>query len=95
MVEEIRLELSQGEDLDTIKDRSGEFIDSWLPIYNNRIIEEWTLMPNDYTDRGSAELGTGQEISIINLMSLDLYLYYSDLFNEAVAEVEEALEGAE
>jgi hypothetical protein len=52
-------------------------------------------MPNDYTDRGSAELGTGQEISIINLMSLDLYLYYSDLFFEAVGEVEEALEGAE
>jgi hypothetical protein len=95
MVEEIRAELSQGEDLDTIKDRSGEFIDSWLPVYNNRIIEEWTLMPNDYTDRGSAELGTGQEISIINLMTLDLYLYYSDLFNEAVAEVEQALEGAE
>ena len=95
MVEEIRLEISQGEDLDTIKDRSGEFIDSWLPVYNNRIIEEWTLMPNDYTDRGSADLGTGQEISIINLMTLDLYLYYSDLFFEAVQEVEEALEGAE
>jgi hypothetical protein len=95
MVEEIRLELSQGEDLDTIKDRSGEFIDSWLPIYNNQIIQEWTLMPNDYTDRGSAELGVGGEINIINLMSLDLYLYYSDLFAEAVAEVEEALEGAE
>jgi hypothetical protein len=95
MVEEIRLEISQGEDLDTIKDRSGEFIDSWLPVYNNRIIEEWTLMPNDYTDRGSAELGVGGEVNIINLMSLDLYLYYSDLFAEAVEEVEQALEGAE
>lgn len=95
MVEEIRLELSQGEDLDTIKDRSGEFIDSWLPVYNNRIIEEWTLMPNDYTDRGSAELGMGGEVNIINLMSLDLYLYYSDLFFEAVGEVEQALEGVE
>ena len=94
MVEEIRTELSRGEELEDIKDRSGEFIDSWLPVYNNRIIEEWTLMPNDYTDRGSAELGTGQEISIINLMTLDLYLYYSDLFAEAVQEVEEALEGA-
>jgi hypothetical protein len=92
MVEEIRTELSRGEELEDIKDRSGEFIDSWLPIYNNRIIEEWTLMPNDYTDRGSAELGTGQEISIINLMTLDLYLYYSDLFAEAVQEVEDQLE---
>ena len=95
MVEEIRAELSQGEDLDTIKDRSGEFIDSWLPVYNNQIIQEWTLMPNDYTDRGSAELGVGGEVNIINLMSLDLYLYYSDLFAEAVEEVEQALEGAE
>jgi hypothetical protein len=95
MVEEIRLELSQGEELENIKDRSGEFVDSWLPIYNHKIIQEWTLMPNDYTDRGSAELGMGGEVNIINLMSLDLYLYYSDLFNEAVQEVEEALEGAE
>ena len=92
MVEEIRTELARGEELEDIKDRSGEFIDSWLPVYNNRIIEEWTLMPNDYTDRGSAELGTGQEISIINLMTLDLYLYYSDLFAEAVQEVEDELE---
>ncbi len=95
MVEEIRLELSQGKDLDTIKDRSGEFIDSWLPVYNNQIIQEWTLMPNEYDNRGWAELGGGGEVNIINLMSLDLYLYYSDLFFEAVAEVEEALEGAE
>ena len=95
MVEEIRLELSNGEDLDTIKDRSGEFIDSWLPIYNNKIVEEWQSMPSEYDNRGSAELGTGQEINIINLMTLDLYLYYSDLFTEAVEEVEESLEGAE
>ncbi len=96
MAEEIRSELSRGEDLDTIKDRSGEFIDRWLPVYNNRIIEEWTLMPNDYTNRGAVELGhLEQEIDIINLMSLDLYLYYSDLFAEAVQEVEQALEGVE
>lgn len=92
MVEEIRTELSRGVELEDIKDRSGEFVDSWLPVYNNRIIEEWTLMPNDYTDRGSAELGAGGEVNIINLMSLDLYLYYSDLFFEAVKEVEEELE---
>jgi len=92
MVEEIRAELANGEELEVIKDRSGEFIDSYLPIYNNQIIEEWQNMPNEYDNRGSAELGQGGEINIINLMTLDLYLYYSDLFNEAVKEVEEALE---
>jgi len=94
MVEEIRAELANGEELEAIKDRSGEFIDSYLPIYNNQIIEEWQSMPNEYDNRGSLELGLGQEVNIINLMSLDLYLYYSDLFAEAVKEVEEGLEQA-
>ena len=92
MVEEIRAEIANGEELEDIKDRSHEFIDSYLPVYYNGIIEEWKAMPSEYNDKGSAELGYGEEINIYNLMSLDLYLYYSDLFNEAVEEVEESLE---
>jgi hypothetical protein len=95
MAEEIRAEIANGEELEDIKDRSGEFIDSYLPVYYNQIIDEWKAMPSEYNDRGSAELGVGGEVNIYNLMSLDLYLYYSDLFNEAVEEVEEVLEGAE
>jgi len=92
MVEEIRTELASGEELDDIRDRSGEFIDSYLPVYYNGIIEEWKNMPSEYNDRGSAELGLGGEVNIYNLMTLDLYLYYSDLFAEAVQEVEDQLE---
>ena len=92
MVEEIRTELASGEELDDIRDRSGEFVDSYLPVYYNRIIEEWKDMPSEYNDRGSAELGHLEEVNIYNLMSLDLYLYYSDLFAEAVQEVEDQLE---
>jgi hypothetical protein len=95
MAEEIRAEIANGEELEDIKDRSGEFIDSYLPVYYNQIIDEWKAMPSEYNDRGSAELGQGGEVNIYNLMSLDLYLYYSDLFAEAVEEVEQALEGAE
>jgi hypothetical protein len=95
MAEEIRAEIANGEELEDIKDRSGEFIDSYLPVYYNQIIDEWKAMPSEYNDRGSAELGQGGEINIYNLMTLDLYLYYSDLFAEAVEEVEQALEGAE
>ena len=94
MAEEIRLELAQGEELEDIKDRSHEYIDSYLPVYYNGIIEEWKDMPSEYNDRGSAELGVGGEVNIYNLMSLDLYLYYSDLFAEAVKEVEDILEQA-
>ena len=92
MIEEIRTELSNGEELEAIKDRQHEFIDSYIPVYYYEIIDEWKAMPNEFNDRGSAELGHGEEINIYNLMSLDLYLYYSDLFAEAINEVEESLE---
>ena len=95
MKKELLTALSNGEELDDIKDRSGEWVDGYLPVYNNRIIEEWQSMPSEYDNRGRAELGISGEIDIVNLMSLDLYLYYSDLFNEAVTEIEEELEEAE
>ena len=92
MKDEIRTSLSNGEDIDDIKDRSGEWVDGYLPVYYNRIVEEWQEMPSEYNNRGHAELGLGQEVDIYNLMSLDLYLYYTDLFNEAVGELEEESE---
>jgi hypothetical protein len=58
-------------------------------------VQEWQEMPSEYNDRGVIELGqTGSE-TIYNLMSLDLYIYYTDIFNEAIAELEEELEMAE
>lgn len=89
MKREINDEIARGATLDDIRDRSNEWIDGWLPVYNNRIIEEWQNMPSEYDDRGSAELGHMGEVTIIGLMSLDLYLYYSDLFNEVLEDIEE------
>jgi hypothetical protein len=76
------------ETLDDIRDNSGEWIDGYLPVYYNKIVQEWQEMPSEYNNRGHAELGVA-EINIYNLMSLDLYLYYNDIFNEAVNELEE------
>lgn len=95
MKEEIQSELLRGEDLEEITDRSGEIVDGYLPVYNNRILEEWAQMPNDYDNRGASEFCYVGEPDIIRQMSLDLYLYYSDLFSEAVAEVEQEIEEAE
>jgi len=95
MVQEIRTELANGQELDDIRDRAGEYVDGYLPVYYNRIVEEWQEMPSEYNDRGSAELGGQQGQGIYDLMSLDLYVYYSELFEEALTEVEESLEGAE
>jgi hypothetical protein len=94
MVEEIKTELEKGVELETIRDNSGQWVDNYLPVYNCYITEEWQEMPSEYDDRGALELGTNGETGIVGLMTLDLYLYYSDLFNEALQEVENALEEA-
>ena len=94
MKDELREEMKHST-IEDIEDRSGEFIDGYLPVYNNRIVEEWQSMPSEYDNRGAAELGAGQEINIIHPMSLDLYLYYSDLFNDAIKELKEELEDEE
>ena len=89
MKDEVRTELQNGGDLEQIRDRAGEWIDGYLPIYNNQIMKEWQDMPHEYDDRGGAELGTDGTIGIVGLMSLDLYLYYSDLFNRAINDLTE------
>ncbi len=96
-IEEIKQELQQELEkgyasLDEIEDNRGEWVDGYLPVYYNRIVEEWQNMPSEYNNRGAQELGQGGEIDIYNLMSLDLYLYYTDLFNEAVEEIKGELE---
>lgn len=96
MKDEFKTEIEKGYvTLDEIRDNSGEWIDGYLPVYYNKIVEEWQAMPSEYNDRGYKELNQYEEISIYNLMSLDLYLYYNDIFNEALAELEEELEGDE
>lgn len=93
MKSEFKTEVEKGyTTLEEIRDNSGEWVDGHLPIYYNQIVEEWQKMPSEYNDRGQAELGhLEQEVTIYNLMSLDLYLYYTDIFNEAIAELEDEL----
>jgi hypothetical protein len=90
MKEEILAEMARGATLEEIKDRAGEWIDNHLPIYNYEILNQWQAMPGDYDDRGAEEYGT-REIKIIDLMSLDLHLYYSDLLSEVFDDIEQDL----
>ena len=92
MVEEIKQEVSNGGTIEEIEDREGEFIDSYLPIYNNEIIKEWQEMPSEYDNEGARELGAPSDSNIIQLMTLDLYLYYGALFREAIQEVRDSEE---
>jgi hypothetical protein len=96
IVQEIKQEIASGETLEEVKDRSHELVDNYVPVYNNRVLEEWQTMPSDYDNRGSAELGHNcQELNIINLMSADLYLYYSDLVGQVISDLEQELESVE
>lgn len=96
IVQEIKQEITNGQTLEEIKDRSHELIDNYVPVYNNRVLEEWQTMPSDYDNRGSAELGHNcQDINIISLMSADLYLYYSDLVGQVISDLEQELESVE
>lgn len=96
--QEFKSELLNGnaDNLDDLRDRSYEYVDNYVPVYNNRIIEEWQAMPSDYDNRGSAELGHNcEELNIINLMQADLYLYYQDLTALVLEDLAEELESAE
>ena len=96
IVQEIKQEIANGETLEEIKDRSYELVDNYVPVYNNRVIEEWQQMPSEYDNRGSAELGHNcEELSIINLMMSDLYLYYQDLVALVLSDLEEELESVD
>jgi predicted RNase H-like HicB family nuclease len=96
IMQEIKQEIEQGQTLEEIKDRSHELVDNYVPVYNNRIVEEWQAMPGDYDNRGGAELGYNyEEINIIKLMMLDLYIYYTDLVDLVITDLEQELESAE
>jgi len=85
---ELETALKNGETLEEIDGNSHEWIDGYLPVYYNEIVRQWQDMPSEYNDRGRAELGAGDDFTIYSLMSLDLYIYYTDLFNEVIAELE-------
>jgi len=90
--EDLKQTITNGEDMESIRNNSGEWIDGYLPVYNNNIIEEWKDMPGEYDNCGATELGIPSDISIISLMQLDLYLYYSDVFFQVLTDIAEELE---
>lgn len=96
IMKEFKQELAQEIELDDIKERSYEYVDNYVPVYNNRVIEEWQNMPGDYDNRGAAELGHNcDDINIVSLMQADLYLYYQELVAKVIEELEQELEDSE
>jgi hypothetical protein len=92
MIEEIKQEIANGSTLEDITNRSHEYVDNYVPVYNSDIIKEWQDMPGHYDDEGASQLGSDGTIGIVGLMTLDLYVYYTDQFGYALELVTEELE---
>lgn len=78
------------------QDTLTEYADDACPVYTKHIIEQWTLMPSefddawrDFTDNSDNSKG------IVDLMLLDLYNYYSHLYNLAYNELADEMEATE
>ena len=96
IMQEIKQELSNGQELAEIQERAYELVDNYVPVYNNRIVEEWQAMPSDYDNRGAQELGHNcQELNIISLMMSDLYIYYTELVGLVIDDLAQELESVE
>lgn len=63
-------------------DRISEIVESYLPIYYSEIVKEWQAMPSEWDNEGAAMFGAPDPIDIYQLMTLDLYGYYSEQVNE-------------
>jgi hypothetical protein len=99
--EEIKKELldniEQLKDNPHAEDFVAEWADGYVPIYNNRIIEEWAALPMEESDQWK-EYGYDtqrNEGGIISLMQIDLLFYYLKLANEAWEEIKTELEEKE
>lgn len=95
MKEEVLEEISKGVDLDSIRDRAGEWVDSYTPIYTHEIIKAWQDLPSEYDNQGALAFGVSEGIGITGLMQLDLYLYFGDLFSVVLDRVEDELKSQE
>lgn len=91
--EDIRSEWS---DFETDFDRAvNEMADSVTPIYNSDIIREWSGLSSDDSDRWH-EFGysVSEMVSIVDLMKIDLFIYYQavidSIANTILEEKEEA-----
>lgn len=98
--EEIKKQVEEGyEELSESRypeDLLNEWAESQMPVYTNHIIQEWTDLSPEDSDRWQ-EIGIDfnkENKNISDLMWIDLWLYYNKLFGQAWHEVQEAKESA-
>ncbi len=75
-------------------DLLSEWADSEVPVYNHEIIAEWTALDWDCRDQWK-EMGADNNTSIVDLMKIDIYLFYRECYTLAWIKLQEELEDTE
>jgi hypothetical protein len=91
--EEVRQNWSDFIDAKYPEDTVGEYADSAVPVYNNKVLEQWAELPYDWRDHWFGALE--KDASIIDRMQYDLFNYYSSQFYQAFQELSEELADTE
>ena len=72
------------------EDFLSELADGYLPIFYDKILKDWTQMPSEFDDSwqdcGLPSAKT-EEITILGLMTIDLFNYYQSITNEIWREI--------
>jgi hypothetical protein len=71
----------------------SEMADSLVPVYNGEIIREWTNLSQEDSDTWQ-EFGAPEKFGIVDLMKIDLFIFYeaqvATAYNEILEMKEEA-----
>jgi hypothetical protein len=86
--EEIKRQLTEDYDRENLnEDVVYEIADNNVPVYYADTIEEWQLLPGEYSDTWQGLQEINGDTTITSLMNVDLYNYYLELTEKAYAEI--------
>lgn len=86
--EEIKRQLTEDYDRENLtEDVVYEIADNNVPVYYADTIEEWQLLPSEYSNTWQGLQEINGDTTITSLMNVDLYNYYLELTEKAYAEI--------
>lgn len=77
---------------DEYSDLLTQLAESAVPVYNGEIIADWQEMPSEFDNAWQDFYEPNAETTIVYLMTLDLYEYYRQTYQEIYVEIAEEKE---
>lgn len=93
IIQEVRDNWSDFSNAKYPEDTVANYADAAVPVYNNRIMDQWAELESDWRDHWFGLLE--KDASIIDRMQYDLFNYYSSHFYKAYEELSKELADTE